>query len=46
MAQYPSAVDNEVLLRSAAVNFTPSLDALASRLRDAPLVSSPSAPSE
>ena len=36
----------EVLLRSAAVNFTPSLDALVSRLRDAPLVSSPSAPSE
>ena len=36
----------EVLLRSAAVNFTPSLDALVSRLRDAPLVSSPSEPSE
>ena len=36
----------EVLARSAAVNFTPSLDALVSRLRDAPLVSSPSAPSE
>ena len=36
----------EVLLRSAAVNFTSSLDALVSRLKDAPLVSSPSAPSE
>ena len=36
----------EVLVRSAAVNFTPSLDALVSRLKDAPPVSSPSAPSE
>ena len=36
----------EVLLRCLAVNFTASLRALASRLRDAGLTSSPSAPSE